>query len=136
MSTQGSDASNTRDDDAPTENQSGNGHPDVESTRGASAEDPVNRWATEHYGFSDEPLVPAGIAAPTAAAATRPGPRRRTVRVAAGVLALVLTGGVGIAAAATEGGPGGGRGDGVVQVRFDGIQDGGHDGGGRGGGPR
>jgi hypothetical protein len=79
--------------------------------------DPVNRWATEHYGFDDEPVVV------TAAAVPPPVERPRVTRhlhrraLLAGVLGLVLTGAVGGAAVAADlgnGGPGGR--DGLVQV--------------------
>jgi hypothetical protein len=79
--------------------------------------DPVNRWATEHYGFEEEPVVA------TAAAVLPPGKRPRVARrlhrraLLAGVLGLVLTGAAGGAAVAADlggGGPGGR--DGLVQV--------------------
>jgi hypothetical protein len=105
--------------------------------------DPVNRWATEHYGFQDEPAaqvvatagspVPSsGPVRPRAGDAPVPG-RRRTTCIAAGVLSLALIagiGGVATASVADDGGRGGrqstGR-DGAA-VRFD-------DGGGRTGDP-
>ena len=105
--------------------------------------DPVNRWATEHYGFEDEPVVATAGAVP--APVERPRVTRRLHRRAllAGVLGLILTGAVGGAAVAADlgdGGPGGR--DGRVQVdrtggnggldragAFNGPGDGGRDGG-------
>lgn len=105
-------------------------------------EDPVNRWATEHYGFEEDdrstnataqadhaPALPVRPGKPHAAAR----PPRRTSRIASGVLGLVVIVGAGGAAAAAAGGSGGDdgrdRGNGGV-VQLDGQVDG------RGDGPR
>jgi hypothetical protein len=105
--------------------------------------DPVNRWATEHYGFDDEPVVATAVTVPPPV--ERPRATRRLHRRAllAGVLTLTLTGAVGGAAVAADlgdGGPGGR--DGLVQIDrtggnggldradgFNGPGDGGRDGG-------
>ena len=106
--------------------------------------DPVNRWATEHYGFQDEPgaqdaaasASPIPATSPTAArprADVAPGRGRRTSLVAAaGVLSLALVAGIGGFAVANDGGPGGGGPGGGTDgsaLRFDG------DGGSRTGNP-
>src|SRR4051812_37690883 len=85
--------------------------------------DPVNKWATEHYGFEDDAPDPGDSAvAPTSpqVAGTAqqhdkaPRPRRRTVLIAAGALSLALLAGIGGAAVAAESGPDGpGGGTGV-----------------------
>src|SRR3954447_16650550 len=85
----------------------------------------VNRWATEHYGFVDEPAsVETAAADPAApvARATRsrgdePRPRRRTGLIASAVLSLGLVAGIGGAAVASDAGADGGR-HGTIQ--FDG----------------
>src|SRR3954447_1183048 len=77
----------------------------------------ANRWATEHYGFVDDPArVETGAADPAAPAA---GPtasphggarsRRRTGLIASAVLSLALVTGIGGAAVASDAGPDGGR---------------------------
>jgi hypothetical protein len=105
--------------------------------------DPVNRWATEHYGFEDEPVAQdaaaAGSPIPASSPAVArpwadevPGRGRRTSLIAAaGVLSLALVAGIGGFAVAEDGGPGSGPGGGAgggrdrIALRFDG------DGGGR-----
>jgi hypothetical protein len=91
--------------------------------------DPVNRWATEHYGFQDDaspdafesrPAPPTG--SPLAAAGA-PGLGRKAVLAAAGgILGFVVIAGIGGVATADVGGdgarPDGGR-DGIT-ARFDG----------------
>ena len=81
--------------------------------------DPVNRWATEHYGFDDEPSrsAPAAHAARPQPRVDRPfpRPRRRSALLAGGVLSVLLgaagVGGIAMAANAVDDGPGdGGRG--------------------------
>jgi hypothetical protein len=79
--------------------------------------DPVNRWATEHYGFDDEPAVPTAAAVPPPV--ERPRANRRLHRrvLLAGVLGLTLTGAVGGAAVAADQGDGGpGARDGLVHL--------------------
>jgi hypothetical protein len=98
--------------------------------------DPVNRWATEHYGFEDDAADQDATTTPTppsrtASTPTAPPGRRRNALVAAGVLVASLVagfGGVAVAADAPGDGTGGDRG--AVTVRFDG--DGGRAGGDRG----
>src|SRR3954469_20133795 len=115
--------------------------------------DPVNRWATEHYGFADgleaEPVAPVTTnrqAPPPSTSARRRPPsvgtrrRHRTALIASGVLGLAMIGGIGgaaVAAAADAGGGGGGGGparERVAVVQFDG--DGGDRTGDPGGGHR
>lgn len=101
-------------------------------------EDPVNRWATEHYGFTDadpghhaDHIVHGpGAATPTAATGLRrktvTGQRHRVALLVSGVLGLALLAGVGGAALAADGGPDGrpdGRG-GITQVDRGGRPDG------------
>jgi hypothetical protein len=87
-----------------------------------SQDDPVNRWATEHYGFEDDSVDPGS---PSAAPSSEPrgaGRRRTKALVAGGVLGLLMASGIGGAALAADGagagvgGPalfdGDGRGDG------------------------
>jgi hypothetical protein len=76
--------------------------------------DPVNRWATEHYGFEDEPNPPPpapSAAAPRPRAPMRSShPRRRSAWLAGGVLSVLLgavgVGGITMAANAADPGPG------------------------------
>lgn len=92
-----------------------------------SGPDPVNRWATEHYGFADDepdpgagtthpsPSIRHPLAAPTSPTPAAPLGRRRRALVAAGVLVASLVagfGGVAVAAGAASDGGVGGRGDG------------------------
>jgi acyl dehydratase len=92
---------------------------------------PANRWATEHYGFADEPAhrdAPAADAAVKVTGETpseggRPRSGRRAGLIASGVLSLALVAGIGGAAVAAGDAPGAGR-DGLAHV---------HDGDGRGG---
>src|SRR3954447_5407647 len=94
--------------------------------------DPVNRWATEHYGFEkDAASDQAGGALPPdvrhLSAGVGPGVGRRTVLFAAGsVLGMALIGGISGIAVADDGdrggpgaGPAGGGRDGAV-TRSDG----------------
>ena len=79
------------------------------------APDPVNRWATEHYGFDDEPGDPPRWA-PTSAQGNpatstptaRPARVRHGVALVGGVLlgALLTSGTVGAVAADDRGGGG------------------------------
>jgi hypothetical protein len=90
--------------------------------------DPVNRWATEHYGFEDDAAEQDTPTTTTGPAGTSPTPevpprRRRSALVAAGVLAASLVAGFGgVAVAADAPGNGSvddrGAGRGVI-VRFD-----------------
>jgi hypothetical protein len=99
--------------------------------------DPVNRWATEHYGFEED--FADAAPAPSATRETRapvararrpragivPRARRRSALIASGVLSLAMIAGIGvvtIAAADEAGGPGGGPPGGVrsAVVQFDG----------------
>jgi hypothetical protein len=101
--------------------------------------DPVNRWATEHYGFDAGPDDPGTAhttidrdASPDLPPAARPPivdipRRRRTALIASGVLSLAMIVGIGGAAVAASdpGDRGGGRGPlsghvGVVQFDRDG----------------
>lgn len=92
---------------------------------------PANRWATEHYGFADEPADRDAPATDAAVRATRPTPSgcgrprsgRRAALIASGVLSLTLVAGIGGAAVAAGSAPGAGR-DGFTHI---------HDGDGRGG---
>jgi hypothetical protein len=76
--------------------------------------DPVNRWATEHYGFDDEPTPPAPAAhteAPRAPAAERSAhPRRRSALVGGAVVGVLASaaglGAISMAGNAADGGPG------------------------------
>jgi hypothetical protein len=105
--------------------------------------DPVNRWATEHYGFDEEP-TPLTHASSAAAlrprAQTRPSrPRRRSAWLAGGVLSVLLgavgLGGFTMVANAADAGPGdGGRGA-FVTGQVDRADDGRPDGAGTRGGP-
>jgi len=98
--------------------------------------DPVNRWATEHYGFEEDRSVHTATqtarepeAAPPLPSAPHPPvttgerPRRRTALISSGVLSLALIACIGGAAVAAPdagdggGGPGGGR---VAVVQLDG----------------
>jgi hypothetical protein len=87
-----------------------------------NATDPINAWATEHYGFDDDPQKPDGPQSPST---VLPGtsrerrPRRRTLLVAA-ALAMTLTGLMGGVAVAADGNNDGR--DGVVHL--DGNPDG------------
>jgi hypothetical protein len=77
--------------------------------------DPVNKWATEHYGFEDDAPDPdhgavAPSSPPVAATAQQPvngapRPHRRTVLLATGALSLALIAGIGGAAVAAGSGP-------------------------------
>jgi hypothetical protein len=111
--------------------------------------DPVNRWATEHYGFEDpesdqpegqtapqahEPSPAAQQAAPVPAdqpvAAAAPAAGRRTGLLVGGIVSLALVVGLGgVAVAAADDGGRGGPPDGdrgrVVQVDDGGRGDGG-----------
>lgn len=100
----------------------------------------ANRWATEHYGFVDEPANGDTGAADVAPPASRPTPaahgerhtRRRAGLIASAVLSLALVAGIGGAAVASDDGPDGG---GHVIMQLDGGPgdgDGGHRGGGGG----
>ena len=101
--------------------------------------DPVNRWATEHYGFEDDAAEQDTPTTATGPAGTSPAPhvslrRRRSALVAAGVLAASLVAGFGgVAVAADAPGNGfvddGGAGRAVI-VRFHGDHRGGGDVGG------
>jgi hypothetical protein len=117
-----------------------------------NSQDPVNRWATEHYGFDENPgtadadprAVPGDAAASWPAAPRPPAddaarPRRRIALLASSVAGLVMVaglGGVAIAAASADDARVGGRpgdADRGAVVRFD---DGGHRAGDLGGGRR
>jgi hypothetical protein len=101
-----------------------------------AAADPINRWATVHYGFDEDSYVQAAQPAPSWATGSRltARPRKRAL-LAAGVLGLILTGtvsGAAIAASGDDGRPGGR--DGVAQFDHrDGGPDRGNVGGGRDG---
>jgi hypothetical protein len=76
----------------------------------------ANRWATEHYGFVDDPasVEAADVTTPAAAGATPsahggPRSRRRTGLIASAVLSLALVAGIAGAAVASDAGPDGGR---------------------------
>jgi hypothetical protein len=112
--------------------------------------DPVNRWATEHYGFEDAPTpqAPPLRSRSGAHAAPRPRtgpgssrPRRRSTLLAGGVLSVLLGaagfGGFTMAANAADAGPDGvGRGATVTNTKQgDRFDDGGPDAGGIRGGP-
>lgn len=94
--------------------------------------DPVNRWATEHYGFDDDAREPVSTrAASVSSTAEGRFPRKRMLLVA-GVLGLALTAGVGGAALAADSNGGGGTGNGAGRGdngHLDGDRDGGRDGG-------
>jgi hypothetical protein len=83
------------------------------------APDPVNRWATEHYGFEDAPASPPETPSSAPYPSTPTVSRRlsRKMLIGAGVLGVLLAGGVGGAAIAADGGDGqdGGGRDGVFQ---------------------
>lgn len=100
--------------------------------------DPVNRWATEHYGFEDG-LAAQDAGRPGSASSTTPTrppgdavPRsgRRKALMAAGVLSLALTMGIGGVAVADDG-DNAGRGGGPVGGGHDGTGWFDGDGGGR-----
>jgi hypothetical protein len=107
------------------------------SSEPTPAADPVNRWATEHYGFADEAAVPTPTPAPSGVAATTSSRHPKALLTGA-VMALLVISGVGGAAVAADGdGPGDGP-NGIVQFDgrdgFDGYGDGdgdGNEGGGR-----
>ena len=89
-------------------------HPRASDDAATHRVDPVNRWATEHYGFDDEPVdagAPSAVRAPAAGSVS--GVRRRTgALLAAGVFGTAVIGGAGGAALAAEGPDGGGNGPG------------------------
>jgi hypothetical protein len=91
--------------------------------------DPVNRWATEHYGFADADAgQDAALTGPTSSSVPPPPPadrvsppRHRAAVIAAGILSVLLVSGVGgaaVGAVAVGDDPGvpGGRGAGISQV--------------------
>jgi hypothetical protein len=109
--------------------------PDSREIEDRRTADPVNRWATEHYGFENEPQQEASPTSMSQPHGLVVGLwSRKRALLAAGALGLVLTGGVGGAAIASsangdgEGGPGGPGGNDQVNADFDGD--------GRGGGFR
>jgi hypothetical protein len=67
-------------------------------------DDPVNRWATEHYGFEEDSVGPASSSAPPSSEPRTGGRRHAQALVAAGVLGLLMAGGIGSVALAAEGG--------------------------------
>ena len=78
--------------------------------------DPVDRWATEHYGFVDHAPPEDTASTPPGSGSPRQGrvPRRRAALVAAAVLAVSAVAGFGGVAVAADGlsdGPAAGRGD-------------------------
>jgi hypothetical protein len=93
--------------------------------------DPVTRWATEHYGFPDEPTAEANAenshftsppsAAVQAAAGPGTGARGRVpLRWAGGLLSLALVVGVGAFAVAADGSDtGSASGASIVVTRLD-----------------
>src|ERR1700712_2180470 len=93
----------------------------------------ANRWATEHYGFLDDPpsveTAAADLAVPahgrTSSRHVGPRSRRRTGLIASAVLSIGLVLGIGGIAVASDDGPDGGR-HGITQL------DGGGDRGDRG----
>jgi hypothetical protein len=128
----------------------------IDPTTRPGATDAVNRWATEHYGFDDEPGAAAVSETSAMPPSSRPGARiasgpRHRLLLGAGVLALLVAGGAGgaaVADAAGGDGAGGGRNGGAqFQInqyndRHDASANPGGDGfggtrdGGRGDGPR
>src|SRR3954447_7715755 len=77
----------------------------------------ANRWATEHYGFVQDPVrgdagaegLPAPSARPTPSSHGGSRPSRRTGLIASAVLSLALVAGIGGAAVGSDAGPDGGR---------------------------
>jgi hypothetical protein len=67
-------------------------------------DDPANRWATEHYGFEEDSVEPASSSAPPSSEPRTGGRRHAQALVAAGVLGLLMAGGIGSVALAAEGG--------------------------------
>src|SRR3954470_2995078 len=103
--------------------------------------EPANRWATEHYGFVDEPSgEDAGAADLAALAAARRAQSRHDWRhspgraglIASVVVSLALVAGVGGAAVASDDGPDGRRHATTQLDRGAGPGDPGHRGGGGG----